>query len=103
MGPPMVQAGKNAQSYRERGCPMPPLPEAAPAVSRHLFDLFYQVEIRTSASSWRHPIASAKRGRECATIMAILAPVRRRGLRGSSENRHQLRPVLAGGQSLLCV
>src|SRR6266481_4690107 len=60
----------------ERRHPMPPPPapsEATPGVSRDLFHLFFQVEIRHRRPPWRHPIAGAKWGRECDTIMAILS------------------------------
>src|ERR1700680_4142853 len=50
----------------ERCRPMPPPPEAAPVVSRHLFHLFFQVEIRHRRPPWRHPIAGAE-GAESAT------------------------------------
>src|SRR5258708_12072157 len=57
----------------ERRHPTPPPPEATPGVSRDLFHLFFQVEIRHRRPRWRHPIAGAKWGRECDTIMAILS------------------------------
>src|ERR1700738_4325606 len=64
----------NLIGERPRPIPPPPAPsEAAPGVSRHLFRLFFQVEIRHRHPPWRHPIAGAKWGRESDTIMAILS------------------------------